>query len=178
MVVSKTRDLFADDFTFDIIQMIPGLEEIVGFKLTDQNEKGQQKSHIIVRINRPGSNDFNPPHKDIYEAYDDEGDLPKFINFWIPICGVSIDTVLPISPGSHLIPESKIVRTNNGSTINDKKYRVRLIKSWDNSNSLIRETVNYGEALIFSPHLIHGLSVNDQIGTTRVALEFRLYRKN
>jgi hypothetical protein len=176
-IVSQTRDLFTKDFVFDIDYLIPKLEKVLKIKLTDYDELNDYRSHIIVRINRPNSSDFNPPHKDMYEHYDGEGYIPKFVNFWIPICGVNEESVLPICPYSHLIPENKILRTNNGSTVNDNKYRVRLIKSWGESTKLIRPKVINGEVLIFSSHLIHGLAVNNQNNTTRVALEFRLYEK-
>jgi ectoine hydroxylase-related dioxygenase (phytanoyl-CoA dioxygenase family) len=177
-IVSQTRDLFTKDFCFDINYLIPKLEKILGIDFTDYDEENNYKSHIIVRINRPNSSDFNPPHKDIYEHYDGEGYIPKFINFWIPICGVSKESVLPICPESHLISENKILRTNDGCIINDNKYRVRLIKNWDDKSELIKPEIKYGEVLIFSSHLIHGLSLNEQFDLTRVALEFRLYEKN
>lgn len=176
-IVSKTRDLFTDDFNFNIDYLIPKLENILGIGITDYDELHNYKAHIIVRINRPFSSDFNPPHKDIYEHFDGEGYVPRFINFWIPICGVTKNSVLPISPKSHLISEKDISRTTNGSEVNGHKYRVRLIKSWNKDNSFIKPDIKYGDVLIFSPHLIHGLSLNEQSDTTRVALEFRLYEK-
>jgi len=177
-IVSQTRDLFSKDFMFDIDYLIPKLEKILNIELTNYDNTNDYKSHIIVRINRPESSDFNPPHKDMYEHYDGEGYIPKFVNFWIPICGVNETSVLPICPKSHLIPENKILRTNNGSTVNNNKYRVRLIKSWEESNKLIRPKVTDSQVLIFSSHLIHGLAINNQKDITRVALEFRLYGKN
>jgi len=176
-VVSKTRDLFTKDFNFNINYLIPKLEKILGIEITDYDNLHDYKAHIIVRINRPFSLDFNPPHKDIYEHFDDVGYVPKFINFWIPICGVTKNSTLPLCPKSHLISEKDIVRTTNGSEVNGHKYRVRLIKNWNNENTFIKPEVKYGEVLIFSPHIIHGLSFNEQIDTTRVALEFRLYEK-
>lgn len=176
-IVSQTRDLFTKDFLFDIDYLIPKLENVLNIKITDYDEVNDYKAHIIVRINRPHSSDFNPPHKDMYEHYDGEKYIPKFVNFWIPVCGVSKDSVLPICPKSHLIPESEILRTTHGSNVNNNKYRVRLIKSWGGSNQLVKPTVNYSEVLIFSSHLVHGLSMNEQNDITRVALEFRLYEK-
>ena len=160
-IVSQTRDLFTKDFSFNIDYLIPKLEKVLNIKLTDYDLVNNYKAHIIVRINRPNSLDFNPPHKDIYEHYDNEGYIPKFINFWIPISGVNNDSVLPICPKSHFLPENKILRTTHGSNVNNNKYRVRLIKSWDNKNELIKPEINYGESLIFSSHLIHGLSLNE-----------------
>lgn len=175
-VVNRTRDLFSEDFDFQIKDYIPRLANTIGYDLTDIEPYNNQKLHIIVRINRPLSNDYNPPHKDIYEPYDQFSVLPKFINFWIPICGVNQHSNLPIVPGSHLINEKKISRTFNGVTVNGNQYRVRTIKSWEGANTLIRSEVTYGQALIFSSYLIHGLGFNANHDITRVALEFRLFK--
>ena len=177
-VVSKTRDLFPIDFNFPIMKLLSRFEKILGFQLTDINPKNKQKLHIIVRINRPFSNDFNPPHKDIYEAIDaTEPYIPQFINLWIPICGVTQNSSLPVSPSSHLLKENVILRTKKGGVIEGNKYRVRMIKQWEGKNKLIRSKVNYGEVLFFSPHLIHGLAINEEKHTTRVSLEFRLFKQ-
>jgi len=175
-VVTRSRDLFSEDFSFSIKEIIPRLAEILGFNLTDINPKTEKKLHIIVRINRPLSTDYNPPHKDIYEAFDADSYIPQFVNFWIPIAGVTEKSNLPLVPKSHFINENEIVRTFEGGKIEGNKYRVRMIKSWNSETELIRSKVNYGEVLIFSSHLIHGLAVNDEIDKTRVALEFRLFK--
>jgi ectoine hydroxylase-related dioxygenase (phytanoyl-CoA dioxygenase family) len=133
--------------------------------------------HIIVRINRPHSNDYNPPHKDIYEGVDGENYIPLFINFWIPICGVTEKSSLPISPASHLIPENQILRTFDGAVVAGNKYRVRMVKEWAGKNTLERAKVTDGQVLVFSSHLIHGLAINEEQDLTRVALEFRLFKK-
>ncbi len=176
-VVTKTSDLFAEDFNFNILDLIPKFESILNINLSDIDTITKQKIHIIVRINRPGSQDFNPPHKDIYEGVDNISTIPQFINLWVPIAGVTEKTSLPMVPHSHLIPESKIIRTVTGANISNKKYRVRSIKEWDGNNKLIRAEVKYGEVLYFSSHLIHGLATNEESDTTRVALEFRLSKK-
>lgn len=175
-VVNRTRDLFSKDFNFPIITLLPRLGEILKFNLTDIDPKTNEIMHIIVRINRPQSYDYNPPHKDIYEAIDIDSNIPKFINFWIPIAGVTNKSNLPLAPNSHLINEIFILRTFEGGIIEGKKYRVRMIKSWDGKNELYRSKVKYRQVLIFSSHLIHGLAVNDEQNKTRVALEFRLFK--
>lgn len=175
-VVSKTRDLFPEQFSFNIKELIPTFSDLLGFELSDINPKSNDRVHIIVRINRPNSNDYNPPHKDMYEAYDREGYFPQFVNFWIPIAGVTDKTSLPIVPKSHLIPEDSVLRTSEGGIVGGNKYRVRFIKEWGD-NSLIRTNVKDSEVLIFSSHLIHGLAKNSEEDTTRVALEFRLFKK-
>ncbi|QSZ41235.1 hypothetical protein GJV85_03600 [Sulfurimonas aquatica] len=176
-VVNKTRDLFSSDFDFNTAVFYKKLSELVGFELTDINPNNEKKMHIIIRINRPRSNDFNPPHKDIHESFDRDKNVYKFINFWIPICGVSLKSSLPLVSGSHLLPEDKILRTFEGGVIQKKKYNVRNIVSWDGRNDLRREDIRYGNVLIFSSHLIHGCAINDQDEETRVALEFRLFKK-
>jgi len=177
-VVSKTRDLFTADFEFSIAEIFPKLENLLGFKLTDKSSHDGSKMHIIIRINRPFSTDYNPPHKDIYEGVDNQNYIPQFVNFWIPICGVTQKSSLPIVPSSHLLTEDKILRTFDGGVIQGNKYRVRMIKEWDGSNQMERAKVGYGEALIFSSHLIHGLAINEESDITRVALEFRLFKRH
>jgi hypothetical protein len=175
-VVSRTRDLFSEDFNFSIEDILPRLGKILNYNLTDIDPKTNQKLHIIVRINRPLSKDYNPPHKDIYEGVDNASYIPKFINFWIPVAGATDKSNLPIAPKSHLVNEKLILRTFEGGKIEGNKYRVRMIKSWNNEIDLVRSNVKYGQVLIFSSHLIHGLAVNEESNKTRVALEFRLFK--
>lgn len=175
-VVSKTRDLFSPDFGFPIKEMIPKFEKLLGFSLTDKIPDTNEEEHIIVRINRPQSNDYNPPHKDMYEGYDN-GKNYQFLNFWVPIAGVTDKSSLPIAPKSHRIAEDKILRTIDGGKVGTNAYRVVLIKEWDGSSDLIRAEVDYGEVLMFSSHMIHGLAMNEEEDVTRVALEFRLFKK-
>ncbi len=177
-VVRRTRDLFAKDFNFNIEELIPKFEKLLGFQLHDIDNFLGHKVHIIIRINRPGSTDYNPPHKDIYEGYDDDKYIAQFLNFWIPIAGVTNKSSLPIAPKSHLIPESQIERTFLGGKVEGNQYRVRMIKSWAGSNHLERAKVKDGDLLMFSSHLIHGLAINEEMDQTRVALEFRLFKKN
>lgn len=173
-IVKKTRDLFPDDFSFCLKK---NLEEKMGLKLTDRDPIFGNSVHIIVRINRPESFDYNPPHKDIYEYYDDYGIISKMVNFWIPICGVNNKSMLPVAPKSHRIPENKILRSSVGGIVNGRKYRVRNIYEWNNSIKLVRPSIRNGQVLIFTPNLIHGAAVNEQKDVTRVALEFRLYEE-
>lgn len=176
-IVSKTRDLFAEDFNYPVMELTDRLSKILGFNLTDLNPGDQKKVHIIVRINRPQSNDYNPPHKDIYEGVDNESYIPQFVNFWIPIAGVTNNSALPLAPESHKINEKLVCRTFDGGMMEGNKYRVRMIKSWNNENKLVRSTVKNGQVLIFSGHLIHGLAINNEKDKTRVALEFRLFKR-
>ncbi|MCP9756283.1 phytanoyl-CoA dioxygenase [Lacihabitans sp. CCS-44] len=175
-VVSRTRDLFSADFNFPIEEMIPKFEKILGFSLTDIDPMLKEKLHIIVRINRPKSNDYNPPHKDIYEEVDKNDYIPPFVNFWIPIAGVTENSSLPIVPGSHQISEAEILRTFDGGVVEGNTYRVRMIREWSGSHTLERAAVKDGQVLLFSSHLIHGLAINEEEDLSRVALEFRLFK--
>ena len=175
-IISKTRDLFPGDFNFPIKDIFPKFEKILGFKLTDVDPFNEKQGHIIVRVHRPGSNDYNPPHKDIYEGVDQDSYIPLFINLWIPISGVTENSSLPMVPSSHLLTEDQILRTVEGGVLGGNRYRVRMVREWGGSNRLIRSEVNEGEVLLFTSHLIHGLGVNEEADTTRVALEFRLFK--
>ena len=175
-VVDRTRDLFAGDFTFPVMDLIPRFERILGTGLTDMVPGSQRKVHMIVRINRPKSNDFNPPHKDIYERVYKRGIVGGFVNLWIPVAGVNERSSLLLVPQSHHLKESQILRTFDQGTMNGNLYRVRMVKSWDGRNDLTRSAVEDGQVLIFSGHLIHGLAVNDNADLTRVASEFRLFQ--
>ena len=175
-IVGRTRDLYPSDFNFPIDDIMKKLSDSVGFELTDIEPITGDQWHIIIRINRPNSTDYNPPHKDFYGPWDKDGTIFKFINLWIPICGVSDKSSLPLVPKSHLLPESKILRTFEGGVVGGNTYRVTNILEWDGKSDLIRSDVGYGEVLMFSPHIIHGLAVNSG-DETRVALEFRLFKK-
>ncbi|MEZ4889864.1 MAG: phytanoyl-CoA dioxygenase family protein [Crocinitomicaceae bacterium] len=175
-VVSQTRDLFEENVTINLPFIIRKIEDILHLNLTDIVPSTNYKMHLIIRINRPNSNDFNPPHKDIYEFYDEYKLTPKMINCWIPVAGVDINSSLPIAPASHLISENKIERTFTGGYFEGNKYRVRIIKKWDGSNKLLRSKVNYGQILLFSPYLVHGVAINNTT-QTRVALELRLFEE-
>ena len=109
--------------------------------------------------------------------FDQFGKIPKMVNIWIPLCGVNVSNSLPLVPGSHKIAESMIIRSKAGATINNTSYSVASIKSWNNSTSLERVPINSNEVLIFSSHLIHGLSYNPNDDITRVSFEFRLYEE-
>lgn len=67
-VVGRTRDLFASDFNFDIAALRARLGRELGLKLSDIDPASGEKLHIILRINRPHSTDFNPVHQDISGA--------------------------------------------------------------------------------------------------------------
>ncbi|MDB4054738.1 phytanoyl-CoA dioxygenase family protein [Akkermansiaceae bacterium] len=174
-VVAMTRELYPDDFGFSTEQVREKLSATIGKKIGYYNPVKKQNQWIIVRINRPGSTDFNPVHKDIYGLYETYNKVPKMVNFWIPICGIGGRTGLPVVPGSHLLSEKQILRFPSGCTVNGKLYRVNNIIEWNGSSELITIVPDEGSLLMFSSHLIHGLGRNLNPDTTRVSFEFRLY---
>jgi hypothetical protein len=125
---------------------------------------------VILRISRPNSLDINPPHRDGYLDI-----WKKTINLWIPLEGCTQKSSLPIMPGSHLINESEILRTEaKGATINSLSYHVPAIIDTKKGMNFIRPNPLPGQALIFTPFLIHGSSINEQKDVTRMSLEIRL----
>ena len=179
-VVAQTRSLFQRDLALDLAGLHGRLGQILGLPLTDDLARivsgPTGTMPVILRLNRPGSGDFNPVHKDIYEAVDHLGQVPRLVNIWIPVAGVGPQSALPLAPGSHLLDESAILRTRAGSVVDGRHYRVNSVLEWGGSRELARAQVRDGEVLIFSSHLVHGLAVNSQTDTTRIALEFRLGR--
>tara|TARA_B100000780_G_C20714024_1_gene283846 strand:- start:49 stop:426 length:378 start_codon:yes stop_codon:yes gene_type:complete len=81
---------------------------------------------IVVRINRPNSIGYNPCHKDIYNAFDKSGFIPKIINIWIPICGVKKLAGLRLAPASHVISEVEIERVYAGSFLNGQNIMLTV----------------------------------------------------
>ena len=160
---------FNDDVFIDIMQS--ELKEPLSYTPTGTTEQ----HWLIVRIVRPQANAFNPPHKDVYEAFDETGDCPRMVNAWVPIAGVNSKAGLALVPGSHHLLESEIERTRAGASMHGMKFSVNCIKSWGGDNEFISVAPPEGEMLIFSSHLIHGLGINENKDTTRVALEFRLH---
>lgn len=170
-VIDITRNLTNEDFDFDIELLVERFGNELGYKLTSWVEE-LQKTHIQIRINRPSSLDINPPHKDGYLSYWED-----IVNVWIPVAGCNEQTSLPVVPGSHLLSEDEIYRTaSKGAKINGNTYYVPCILKTKSGNlNMIRPNPAQGEALLFSPFLIHGAAVN--LGdSTRVSIELRFPR--
>ncbi|MEL6811475.1 MAG: phytanoyl-CoA dioxygenase family protein [Bacteroidota bacterium] len=170
-VIDITRNLTNEDFDFDISLLEKRFGKELGYKLTSWVEE-LQKTHIQIRINRPSSLDINPPHKDGYLSYWED-----IVNVWIPVAGCNEQTSLPVEPGSHLLPEDEIYRTESkGAKINGNIYYVPCILKKKSGNlKMIRPNPSEGQALLFSPFLIHGAAVN-RSNSTRVSIELRFPR--
>ena len=171
-VIDITSNLENHDFDVDIDALANRFSNILGYELTSWVEE-LQKSHIQIRISRPNSLDINPPHRDGYLSYWED-----IINVWIPIEGCNEQSSLPVCPGSHLIPENDILRTESkGAKINGNVYYVPcILETNKGAIQMKRPNPKQGEALIFTPYLIHGAAVNKNEDTTRISLELRFPR--
>jgi hypothetical protein len=168
-VIDVTRDLELKDFDFDIDLLATRFGREINQKLTSYvSELG--KSHIQIRISRPQSLDINPPHRDGYLSY-----WHNILNIWMPIAGCNRKTSLPVVPKSHKFNEKEILRTQSkGAYINGIVYYVPCLLTTSSGDfQMIRPNPKEGDALIFSPYLVHGSAVNLTDDTTRVALELR-----
>lgn len=168
-VIQKTRWLTRSDFHIDwhiLCQEVSNfLQQPVGF-----DNPLLKDEIIILRISRPGSLDINPLHRDGYL------DLwENVINLWLPIAGCNKYSSLPVLPGSHLWNEKDILRTENkGASINGLTYHVPAIVKANYPLDMIRPNPQPGEALVFTPYLIHGSALNLNSNQTRFSLELRL----
>lgn len=169
-VINITRNLQNTDFDFDIDVLADRFGDMLGYKLTSWI-KELNKTHIQIRISRPSSLDINPPHRDGYLSY-----WADIVNVWIPVSGCNEKASLPVLPKSHLIPENEILRTESkGAEINGNIYYVPcILESKDGPFSMIRPNPKDGEAILFTPFLIHGAAVNQNTDVTRMSIELRL----
>lgn len=126
---------------------------------------------FAIRIVRPNSDDFNPPHRDPWLDI-----LKNSVNSYFPIAGSSKDSSLPIMPRSHRWRESEIERTIKGAKINGREYTVPSVISSSHQIQMIRPNPQENEFLVFTPYLIHGGGANFQTDITRVSLEMRYWR--
>ena len=136
----------------------------------DSHVKRLGRDHIQLRISRPNSYDINPPHRDAYLDV-----WKNVLNLWLPVCGCSDLSSLPVLAGSHLINEKDVFRTSNsGAEIGENQYRVPGIADTRVGMTMVRPNPAANEGLAFTPFLIHGAAFNQDHSTTRMALEFRL----
>lgn len=172
-IINKTRELRDHDFNFDLSRIAKVVSNSIGVNLTSYNSL-LKRTHVQMRINRPFSTDYNPPHKDAYLPYYED-----VINIWIPICGCDQNSSLPLMPKSHLMNESSLYKSDcRSAKINNITYNVPCILKVKGEFKLIRPNPVEKKAIIFSPYLIHGAASNNNTHTTRIALELRLSRKN
>ena len=169
-VIKKTRLLTFKSLAINPKIFCDKISSVINRKVVKDNPLLKQEV-VILRINRPQSFDFNPLHRDGYlEVWENT------INIWIPIVGCNSKSSLPIIPGSHLINEKNIVKTNiRSAKLNKKVYNVPAIVKIKGGIKLIRPNPPKKHALIFSPFLIHGAAHNNNKFKTRISLEIRLF---
>ncbi len=172
-VIGKSRNLSLAELGWDGGELCDKLSDAFDLGLSpDIPDLG--RDHVQVRINRPSSTDFNPPHRD--------GALPVFrntVNIWITIFGCNEHSSLPLLPGSHLLAEAECYQTGaGGAYIRGRKYNVAaIVRTKDGNLEMQRPSVGFGQAILFTPYLVHGIAVNFA-DLTRISLELRLTVKD
>lgn len=129
---------------------------------------GTKEDILGFRIIRPKVNDSTPFHRDAWLDI-----WKRTIIVWVPLYGCDINSTLAVIPGSHLWYEDEVAYTGPGSLINGNKYKVPSAVCTSREFSIIYPNPGYGEALIFTPYLLHGGGENNNSATTRISLEFR-----
>lgn len=143
-------------------------EKQVSCKVQSQIASG----FFFIRLVRPmPCQDYNPPHKDVWIDR-----LRHGLNLYLPLAGSDENSSLALVPGSHLWNESVISRTLPGTHVNGVAFSVPSVVMPDDALKMDRPKVVTGQALLFSPYLIHGGAVNFNRDTTRVSLEMRFWR--
>ena len=168
-VISQTRELRFGDIGLDPRMIESRIGRFLGVKLSSHVRR-LGRDHIQLRVSRPNSYDINPPHRDAYLDV-----WKNVLNLWLPVCGCSELSSLPVMAGSHLINEKDVFRTSNGgAVIGENQYRVPGIADTRVGMDMVRPNPAANEVLAFTPFLIHGAAFNQDPLTTRMALEFRL----
>ena len=170
--VEKTKLLSVKDFPVSIPLLENRISEVCQTPLIAKNPFDNQ-SIFHFRVVRPNSGDNNPLHRDVWLE-----DYSNCINLYIPIAGSNPKSSLVIIPKSHHWPENKIERTEQGAVINGVKYNVPAVTSIPFDYEIVRPDPRENEALVFSPYLIHGGSVNLNADQTRISIELRLWKKS
>ena len=165
--------IYFKEVNFDKKILEERVSDILKIKVTTLNKFSKEinPDTFAVRIIRPGKNDFNPPHKDIYLDR-----LKNAVNIYMPVLGSNKKSSLPLLPESHLFNEKDIDKTENGAIVNGLKFRVPSILNTKFGLNLIRPNPSNEEIMIFSPYLIHGGGSNDSTNITRISLELRFWR--
>lgn len=150
------------------------VSDSLGIKVTTLNKKYKKQINpnvFFLRIVRPTQYDFNPPHRDVYfKRYQ------SAVNIYIPIIGSNKKSSLPIFPGSHLLNESHIERTDLNSSFNNFKFSVPIVIKTSPKLKLVRPNPKKNNLMIFSSYLIHGGAKNENKNTTRVSIELRFWK--
>lgn len=169
-IIFKTRNLDFSSFVIDKDALCEKVAHYLGKRVVTKNLE-LEHDIVILRISRPNTLDINPPHRDGYLKI-----WQRTINLWIPIVGCEQKSSLPLIPGSHHWNEKKILRTQaKGAKIEGNPYHVpAILDTTDGLLNFVRPNPKEGDALIFTPYLVHGSAINQLEDTTRMSLEIRL----
>ncbi len=166
-LVRRTANYCHDDLPLPVTQIYARLGELIKAKLSPANPKLPTEI-VTLRLSRPGSLDFNPPHKDVYLDF-----YRGTLNVWMPLLGCSESSTLPVVPGSHLWPEDQVERGATGNLFNKLRFNVPIVFGGPAPLAFVRPKVKLGQALVFTPNLVHGVAMNLTPDTTRMSLELR-----
>jgi hypothetical protein len=166
-LVRRTANYRHEDLPLPVGDIYRRLGQLVQATLSEANPKLTTEI-VTVRLSRPGSLDFNPPHKDVYLDF-----YRGTLNVWMPLVGCSEDSTLPVVPGSHLWPEDQIERGVSGNLFNGLRFNVPIVFRGPQPLAFIRPRVKPGQALVFTPNLVHGCAMNLNRDVTRMSLELR-----
>ncbi|MFT4033693.1 MAG: phytanoyl-CoA dioxygenase family protein [Siphonobacter sp.] len=171
-VIQRTRFLTYRDFELDFQDLCNRVAAFIGHPLQLENPLLDEEI-VILRISRPQTLDINPLHRDGYLEI-----WANVLNLWIPLAGCNQQSSLPVLPGSHLTNEKDVCRSlPKGAKINGLSYHVPGIVGLRDGIELIRPNPACGQALVFTPFLIHGAAINQNMDQTRLSLELRFCKK-
>jgi hypothetical protein len=167
--IERTRLVSLDNFPISIQRITDRVATILNTKVEGCNPFDDQRV-FHFRVVRPCSGDNNPLHRDVWlEDYSD------CINLYIPLAGSNSQSSLILLPGSHLWPESRMMRTAEGAVIDGIRFNVPAVTSIDGDYNAIRPDPGQNEFLLFSPYLVHGGATNFNENETRISIELRLW---
>jgi hypothetical protein len=166
-LVRRTANYKHDDLPLPVGDIYRRLGQQVKAQLSELNPKLPTEI-VTLRLSRPRSLDFNPPHKDVYLDF-----YRGTLNVWLPLLGCTETSTLPVVPGSHLWPEDQIQRGSTGNLFNNLRFNVPIVFSGPAPLAFVRPPVRLGQALVFTPNLVHGVAMNLAADTTRMSLELR-----
>jgi len=166
-LVRRTATYRHQDLPMPVTDVYRRVSERAKARMSELNPKLATEI-VTLRVSRPGSLDFNPPHRDSYLDF-----YRGTLNVWMPLLGCNENSTLPVVPGSHLWPENEVERGASGNLFNGLRFNVPIVFSGPQPLAFVRPRVKLGQALVFTPNLVHGAAMNLGADTTRMSLELR-----
>ena len=173
-VVQQFQEGFSEDrFPIDLDIVTKRISDIINVPLKNSYRDSADAGHFCIRVVRPGKNDNNPLHRDVWLDR-----ARHAINVYAPLAGSNHLSALPLIPESHHWREADVERTTAGATVNGVSYTVPAVVSSSYGLHIVRPNPQPNEVMVFSPYLIHGGGINLNSDVTRVSLELRFWRHN